>query len=46
MNDVTTPETIDVIRWSFTASPDRAGEIVPQSGAEQAMTIMQRLQGQ
>jgi NAD(P)-dependent dehydrogenase (short-subunit alcohol dehydrogenase family) len=37
-----TPEAV-AAQWA--AITDREGEIVPQSGAEQAMTIMQRLQG-
>ena len=37
-----TPEAV-AAQWA--AITDRAGEIVPQAGAEQAMTIMQRLQG-
>ena len=37
-----TPEAV-AAQW--TAITDRTGEIVPQAGAEQAMTIMQRLQG-
>jgi len=37
-----TPESV-AAHWA--AIVDRDGEIVPQSGAEQAMTIMQRLQG-
>jgi len=40
--DEPTPEAVAA---SFAAIVDREGEIVPQSGAEQAMTIMQRLQG-
>jgi len=40
--DEPTPEAV---AENFAAIMDRAGEIVPQSGAEQAMTIMQRLQG-
>jgi NAD(P)-dependent dehydrogenase (short-subunit alcohol dehydrogenase family) len=40
--DEPTPEAVAA---SFAAIIDRDGEIVPQSGAEQAMTIMQRLQG-
>jgi NAD(P)-dependent dehydrogenase (short-subunit alcohol dehydrogenase family) len=40
--DEPTPEAVAA---SFAAIVDRAGETVPQSGAEQAMTIMQRLQG-
>jgi len=39
--DEATPEAV-AARWAEIT--DRAGEIVPQSGAEQAMTIMQRLQ--
>jgi NAD(P)-dependent dehydrogenase (short-subunit alcohol dehydrogenase family) len=41
--DGCTPEAI-AAAWDRIT--DREGEIVPQSGAEQAMTIMQRLQGQ
>ena len=37
-----TPEAV-ASQWA--AITDRIGEIVPQAGAEQAMTIMQRLQG-
>jgi NAD(P)-dependent dehydrogenase (short-subunit alcohol dehydrogenase family) len=37
-----TPEAV-AAQWA--AITDRTGEIVPQAGAEQAMTIMQRLQG-
>ena len=37
-----TPEAV-AAQWSQIT--DRLGEIVPQSGAEQAMTILQRLQG-
>jgi len=40
--DEATPEAVAA---SWAAITDREGEIVPQSGAEQAMTIMQRLQG-
>ncbi len=40
--DEATPEAV-AANWA--AITDREGEIVPQSGAEQAMTIMQRLQG-
>jgi NAD(P)-dependent dehydrogenase (short-subunit alcohol dehydrogenase family) len=40
--DEPTPEAVAA---NFPAIIDRDGEIVPQSGAEQAMTIMQRLQG-
>jgi NAD(P)-dependent dehydrogenase (short-subunit alcohol dehydrogenase family) len=40
--DEPTPEAVAA---NFAAIVDRKGEIVPQSGAEQAMTIMQRLQG-
>jgi NAD(P)-dependent dehydrogenase (short-subunit alcohol dehydrogenase family) len=40
--DDPTPEAVAA---SFAAIVDRDGETVPQSGAEQAMTIMQRLQG-
>jgi NAD(P)-dependent dehydrogenase (short-subunit alcohol dehydrogenase family) len=35
----------EAVAASFAAIVDRDGETVPQSGAEQAMTIMQRLQG-
>ncbi|MBX3562359.1 MAG: SDR family NAD(P)-dependent oxidoreductase [Sphingomonas sp.] len=41
--DEATPEAV-AANWA--AITERAGEIVPQSGAEQAMTILQRLQGQ
>ena len=37
--------TPEAVAASWAAITDREGEIVPQSGAEQAMTIMQRLQG-
>jgi len=37
--------TPEAVARNWTAITDRAGEIVPQSGAEQAMTTMQRLQG-
>jgi len=37
-----TPESV-AAQWA--AITDRTGEIVPQAGAEQAMTTMQRLQG-
>ena len=40
--DEPTPEAV---AENFAKIIDREGEIVPQSGAEQAMTIMQRLQG-
>ena len=40
--DEATPEAVAA---SWPAIVDRDGEIVPQTGAEQAMTIMQRLQG-
>ena len=40
--DEATPEAVAA---HYGAIIDRAGEIVPQSGAEQAMTIMQRLAG-
>jgi NAD(P)-dependent dehydrogenase (short-subunit alcohol dehydrogenase family) len=40
--DEPTPEAVAA---NFAAITDREGEIVPASGAEQAMTIMQRLQG-
>ncbi|HST36450.1 MAG TPA: 3-oxoacyl-ACP reductase, partial [Allosphingosinicella sp.] len=39
-------QTPEAVAESFAAITDREGEIVPQSGAEQAMTIMQHLQGQ
>jgi len=39
-------QTPEAVADSYAAIIDRDGEIVPQSGAEQAMTIMQRLQGQ
>jgi NAD(P)-dependent dehydrogenase (short-subunit alcohol dehydrogenase family) len=43
---VALPEaTPEAVAANFAAIADRTGEIVPQSGAEQAMTIMQRLQG-
>jgi NAD(P)-dependent dehydrogenase (short-subunit alcohol dehydrogenase family) len=43
---VALPEaTPEAVAANFAAITDRTGEIVPQSGAEQAMTIMQRLQG-
>lgn len=38
--------TPEAVAAQYAAITDRADEIVPQSGAEQAMTIMQRLQGQ
>jgi NAD(P)-dependent dehydrogenase (short-subunit alcohol dehydrogenase family) len=38
--------TPEAVAAQYAGIVDRAGEIVPQSGAEQAMTIMQRLQGQ
>ncbi len=38
--------TPEAVAAQFSRIIDRAGEIVPQSGAEQAMTIMQRLQEQ
>jgi NAD(P)-dependent dehydrogenase (short-subunit alcohol dehydrogenase family) len=41
--DEATPEAV-AANWA--AITDRKGETVPQSGAEQAMAIMQRLQGQ
>ena len=41
--DEATPEAVAA---NWTAITDRAGETVPQSGAEQAMTILQRLQGE
>ena len=37
--------TPEAVAENFAAIADRTGEIIPQSGAEQAMTIMQRLQG-
>jgi NAD(P)-dependent dehydrogenase (short-subunit alcohol dehydrogenase family) len=37
--------TPEAVAAQYDAIADRTGEIVPQSGAEQAMTIMQRLQG-
>ena len=40
--DEATPEAV-AAQWE--AITDRAGEIVPQSGTEQAATILQRLQG-
>jgi NAD(P)-dependent dehydrogenase (short-subunit alcohol dehydrogenase family) len=40
--DEATPEAV-AANWAAIA--DRQGEIVPHSGAEQAMTILQRLQG-
>jgi hypothetical protein len=40
--DEPTPEAVAA---NYAKIIDREGEIVPQSGAEQAMTIMQRLQG-
>ena len=40
--DEPTPEAVAA---QYDAIVDRAGETVPQSGAEQAMAIMQRLQG-
>jgi NAD(P)-dependent dehydrogenase (short-subunit alcohol dehydrogenase family) len=40
--DEPTPEAVAA---SWAAITDREGEIVPQSGAEQAMTTLQRLQG-
>ena len=40
--DEATPEAVAT---HYAAIIDREGEIVPQSGAEQAMTIMQRLAG-
>jgi NAD(P)-dependent dehydrogenase (short-subunit alcohol dehydrogenase family) len=38
--------TPEAVAENWAAITDREGEIVPQSGAEQAMTIMQRLQRQ
>ena len=43
---VLTEPTPEAVAAQFAEITDRAGEIVPQSGAEQAMTIMQRLQDQ
>jgi hypothetical protein len=40
--DEPTPEAV-AANWAAITS--REGEIVPQSGVEQSMTIMQRLQG-
>ncbi len=40
--DEATPEAV---AGNWAAITDRAGEIVPQSGAEQTMTTLQRLQG-
>lgn len=37
--------TPEAVATHYAAITDRTGEIVPQSGAEQAMTIMQRLAG-
>jgi len=37
--------TPEAVAAQFAAIDDRAGEIVPQTGAEQAMTTLQRLQG-
>jgi NAD(P)-dependent dehydrogenase (short-subunit alcohol dehydrogenase family) len=37
--------TPEAVAASYAQIADREGEIVPQSGAEQAMTILQRLQG-
>ncbi len=37
--------TPEAVAASWTAITDRAGETVPQAGAEQAMAIVQRLQG-
>ena len=43
---VALPEaTPEAVAASWERIADRDGEIVPQSGAEQAMTILQRLQG-
>ena len=43
---VALPEpTPEAVAANWTAITDREGETVPQSGAEQAMTILQRLQG-
>jgi NAD(P)-dependent dehydrogenase (short-subunit alcohol dehydrogenase family) len=39
-------QTPEAVAENYTAIANRDGEIVPQSGAEQAMAIMQRLQGQ
>ena len=38
--------TPEAVAAQFAEITDRAGEFTPQSGAEQAMTILQRLQGQ
>jgi NAD(P)-dependent dehydrogenase (short-subunit alcohol dehydrogenase family) len=38
--------TPEAVAAQFAEIIDRAGEITPQSGAEQTMTILQRLQGQ
>jgi NAD(P)-dependent dehydrogenase (short-subunit alcohol dehydrogenase family) len=38
--------TPEAVAAQYAEITDRAGETVPQSGAEQAMTILQRLQGQ
>jgi hypothetical protein len=38
--------TPEAVAAQFAEITDRTGETVPQSGGEQAMTIMQRLQGQ
>ncbi|HYD12323.1 MAG TPA: SDR family NAD(P)-dependent oxidoreductase [Allosphingosinicella sp.] len=38
--------TPEAVAAQYAEIADRTGEIVPRSGAEQAMTIMQRLQGQ
>jgi NAD(P)-dependent dehydrogenase (short-subunit alcohol dehydrogenase family) len=38
--------TPEAVAAQFAEITDRAGEITPQSGAEQTMTILQRLQGQ
>ena len=37
--------TVEEVAANWDRIADRSGEIVPQSGAEQAMTILQRLQG-
>ena len=37
--------TPEAVAENWAAITDRTGEIVPQSGAEQAMTTLQRLQG-
>jgi hypothetical protein len=37
--------TVEEVAANWDRIADRSGEIVPQSGAEQAMTIMRTLQG-